>query len=97
VDIILTHENADFDAIAGSFAASRLYPNAIPVLPERLNQNVARFLALYGGAFPFVRQADLKAQIVSHLIWVDTQRTNQFKEALANASIQIIDHHPDNW
>jgi len=35
---ILTHENADFDAVAGLLAAARLYPDAIPVLPERINQ-----------------------------------------------------------
>ena len=28
--VILTHENADFDAIAALVAAARLYPEAIP-------------------------------------------------------------------
>ncbi len=96
MDIILTHENADFDAVAGLLAASRLYPESIPVLPERVNQNVARFLALYSGAFPFVRQADLKARAIKHVILMDTQRMTQLKRVHADAAIQIIDHHPAN-
>jgi tRNA nucleotidyltransferase (CCA-adding enzyme) len=96
VDIILTHENADFDAVAGLLAVARLYPEFVPVLPERINQNVARFLALYGGAFPFVHQADLKTRTIKHIILVDTQRMTQLKHVRSDVSIQIIDHHPAN-
>lgn len=94
MDIILTHENADFDAIAGLLAAAKLYPDSVPVLPERLNQNVARFLALYGGAFPFVRQGDLKARTIGHVILVDTQRMAQIKHMRKDVAVTIIDHHP---
>lgn len=96
MDIILTHENADFDAVAGLLAAARLYPDSIPVLPERLNQNVARFLALYGGAFPFTHQADLKARTVSHVVLVDTQRLTSIKHMRKDVVVTVIDHHPAN-
>ncbi len=52
--IILNHENADFDALAAMLAAHKLDPAAIPVLPNRLNSNVERFLARYRSALPFV-------------------------------------------
>jgi len=96
VDVILTHENADFDAVAGLLAAAHLYPESVPVLPERINQNVARFLALYGAAFPFVRQADLKTRTIKHITLVDTQRMIQLKHVRSDVAIQIIDHHPAN-
>jgi nanoRNase/pAp phosphatase (c-di-AMP/oligoRNAs hydrolase) len=34
VQIILTHENADFDAMASLMAAWKLDPAAIPILPQ---------------------------------------------------------------
>ncbi len=94
MDVILTHENADFDAVAGLLAAARLYPDCVPVVPDRINQNVARFLALYGGAFPFVRQADLKTRTIKHIILVDTQRMVRLKHVRSDVTVQIIDHHP---
>ncbi|MBI1279369.1 MAG: CBS domain-containing protein [Anaerolineaceae bacterium] len=92
--IILTHENADFDAVAGLLAAARLHPDYIPVLPQRLNQNVVRFLALYGSAFPFVYQSDLTARAISHVLLVDTQRMASIKHIRKDAHVMIIDHHP---
>ncbi len=96
MDIILTHENADFDAVAGLLAAAKLHPDSLPVLPERLNQNVARFLALYGGAFPFVRQADVKARMIAQVVLVDTQRMISIKHMRSDIAVTIIDHHPAN-
>ena len=96
MDIILTHENADFDAVAGLLAAARLYPDFVPVLPERLNQNVARFLALYGGTFSFVHQTDLKACAISHVVLVDTQRLTSIRLMHKDVAVTIIDHHPAN-
>ena len=36
----MTHDNADFDAVASMFAAYKLDPTAVPVLPKRVNRNV---------------------------------------------------------
>jgi tRNA nucleotidyltransferase (CCA-adding enzyme) len=44
--VILTHENTDFDALASLLGASKLFPDAIPVLPRRINRNGEGFLAL---------------------------------------------------
>ncbi len=93
MDIILTHENADFDAVAGLFAASRLFPDSVPLLPDRLNQNVIRFLALYGGGFPFVRQVDLGTRTISRITLVDTQRLPAINPLPSDISVTIYDHH----
>ena len=52
--VILTHEHADFDALASMLAAARLYPQAIPVLPRQMNRNLEAFLSEYGEVLPFV-------------------------------------------
>ena len=41
--IILTHEQADFDALASLLGAYLLDESAIPVLPRRMNRNVRAF------------------------------------------------------
>ena len=45
--LILTHENTDFDGLASQLAASKLYPEAVPVLPRQINRNLRDFLTLY--------------------------------------------------
>jgi len=46
--VILTHEQADFDAIGALLAARILNEQAYAVLPRRVNRNVRAFLNLYG-------------------------------------------------
>ena len=57
--IILTHEQADFDAVAAVLGASLLDESAVPLLPHRLNRNVRAYLALYGESLPFIEQREL--------------------------------------
>ena len=94
MQVIFTHENADFDALASLLAASKLYPEAIPVLPRRLNRNLRRFLALYGDELPFVRADDLPRQPIEQVILVDTQTVSILKDLVEGARVRIIDHHP---
>ena len=44
--VILTHEHADFDALAAMLATWKLNPQAVPILPGQLNRNVREFLTL---------------------------------------------------
>lgn len=94
MNVILTHENADFDALAASWAAHKLNPNAVPVLPARLNANAARFMALYQGALPFVERGELRNQQIQHITLVDTHRQPQIKGLRARTPTLIIEHHP---
>jgi tRNA nucleotidyltransferase (CCA-adding enzyme) len=91
--LILTHPNADFDAVAASLAAHKLHPDAIPVLPERLNRNVHHFLMLYRSALPFVFEQEFRIQQVEQIILVDTQRLPAISSLKKNTLIDIIDHH----
>ena len=94
VRLILTHENADFDAIASLLAAHKLDPAATPVLPRRLNRNVRQFLTLYGDALPFVDIADLKRRRVESVTVVDTQGIISARGVKRETPAHFIDHHP---
>lgn len=73
VNVILTHQNADFDAIASMLGAHKLYPDAKAVLPERINRNVEEFLTLYRSALPFVVWEDVAGEEIDHIILTDSQ------------------------
>lgn len=92
--LILTHENADFDAVAAQLAAARLYPGAIPVLPRRVNRNVRAFLNLYGDQLPFLRAEDLIRRPVVQVILVDAQTMATVRGLTPQTAVRIIDHHP---
>jgi tRNA nucleotidyltransferase/poly(A) polymerase len=92
--IILTHEQADFDAIASQFGAYLLDDTAIPVLPRRMNRNVNAFITLYGVELPFVDPRDLPVEQIQSVTLVDTQSMVSLKGMDAKTSVQVIDHHP---
>ena len=92
--LVLTHENADFDAVAAQLAAARLYPRAIPVLPRRVNRNVRAFLNLYGDQLPFMLPDELIRRPVDMVILVDTQTMATVRGMGPQTRVQIIDHHP---
>lgn len=93
MDLILTHENADFDAVASQLAAHKLMPEARPTLPHRVNRNVRHFLALYWDELPFWRVKDLPRQHVERVIVVDTQTIPTLRGMGKKTVVQIIDHH----
>ncbi len=92
--LILTHEQADFDAVASLLGARLLDQEAIPVLPRRLNRNVRAYLTLYGDELPFVEFNDLRKGPVDRIILVDTQSLQSVKGAHAGTQICVVDHHP---
>jgi tRNA nucleotidyltransferase (CCA-adding enzyme) len=94
MEVILTHENTDFDALASLLGAWKLYPDAIPVLPRRLNRNLRHFLALYCDELPFVQVNDLPhRRPIEEVILVDTQSLTQLKSMSSQTRVHIIDHH----
>lgn len=98
MDIITTHKNADFDALASVFSAAILYPGASPVLPRSLNHNVRAFLSIHKDLFPFSIPKDISSEAVSRLIVVDTNRwsrlegMNAYKKR-SDLTVHVWDHH----
>ncbi len=101
--VILTHENADFDAIASLLGASKLFPTAVPVLPRRINRNASAFLQLYGAKMPLTHPDDLPRAEIDRAILVDTQSLTTLRGMTPDMKVDIIDHHkldrdlPANW
>ncbi|RUA15642.1 MAG: polynucleotide adenylyltransferase, partial [Clostridia bacterium] len=93
MEVILTHEHTDFDALASLLAASKLYPNAIPVLPRDINRNLRDFLALYRQALPFRTTEELPRGPIEMGIFVDTQSAQLVRGMTRKTDIRIIDHH----
>lgn len=91
--LILTHEQADFDAMAALLAAHLLNEHAIPVLPRKTNRNVRAFLTLYGAELPFVEPRDLPNEPVERVTLVDTQAMATIKGVGPRTPVNIIDHH----
>ncbi len=94
MQIILTHEQADFDALASLFAASLLNERAKAVLPRRLNRNLRAFLTLYGREFSFIDSRDLSGEKIDSLLLVDTQSPVTLKGMGKWTRVRILDHHP---
>ncbi|MEJ2706293.1 MAG: CBS domain-containing protein [Anaerolineales bacterium] len=92
--IILTHERADFDALASLLAAHLLNDSAVPVLPRRMNRNVRAFLTLYGIELPFTDPRDLNGEPIEAVTLVDTQSMVSIKGMVDKPQVNVIDHHP---
>ncbi len=93
MEVILTHEHADFDALASLLAASKLHPEAIPVLPRSLNRNLQDFLTLYRSALPFRTAEELPRRRVTLGIFVDCQSAQLVRGMTQKTPVRIIDHH----
>ena len=91
--IILTHEQADFDALASLLGAYLLDESAIPVLPRRMNRNVRAFVTLYGAELPFVDPRDLPNEPVESICLVDSQTMATVRGVGADTRVHIVDHH----
>jgi tRNA nucleotidyltransferase (CCA-adding enzyme) len=94
MQIILTHEQADFDALASMLGAQLLDERAVPVLPRRINRNASAFLTLYGRDLPFIEVGDLPPGPVEAVTLVDTQSMVTLKGMSASTRVVVVDHHP---
>jgi tRNA nucleotidyltransferase (CCA-adding enzyme) len=92
--LILTHEQADFDALAALLAARLLEPDSRAVLPHRANRNVHAFLALYGDALPLESPDDVPKERVDRVTLVDTQSMPTVRGVGTQTRVHVVDHHP---
>jgi tRNA nucleotidyltransferase (CCA-adding enzyme) len=94
IHLILTHEQADFDAVAALLAARLLEPHAHAILPHRLNRNVRAFLNLYGEDVPLEEVEALGKTPAEKVTLVDAQTLPSVRGVGPQTSVHIIDHHP---
>ena len=99
-EVITTHVNADFDALASMIAAGKLYPNAALVFPGSQEQSLRNFfLNTTSYLFNLVKIREVDLSGIQRLIIVDTRqksRIGKFSELIGkkDLEIHIYDHHP---
>ena len=100
MEIITSHTNADFDALASMVAAKKLYPDAKIVFPGSQEKSMRDFfLESTAYAVETVRLRHIEIDRISRLIMVDNRnphRLGKLAEALQRPgiSIHLYDHHP---
>lgn len=100
MEIITSHTNADFDALASMVAAQKLYPEATLVFPGSQEKSMRDFfLESMFYTLETERLKNIDTDAVTRLIIVDNRnpsRLGKLAEALRNPgiSVHIYDHHP---
>ncbi len=99
MDVITSHLNADFDALASMVAAGKFYHDAVLVFPGSQEKSVRDFLETSRIAPKLMRLKDINLQDVRRLILVDVrspERIGIFSELLGKEGVRvhIFDHHP---
>jgi len=98
MQVVTTHKNTDFDALASVVAATILYPQAIPVLPKSANPNVKAFLSIHQDFLNISSFDDFQLEAVKSLVVVDINswnRLGRISELQNKKNLEIIlwDHH----
>jgi tRNA nucleotidyltransferase (CCA-adding enzyme) len=99
-EVITTHINADFDALASMIAAKKIYPEATLVFSGSQERNLRNFfLHSTSYIFNFTKIKRINFDQIKRLILVDTRqksRIGKFAELLGrkDVEIHIYDHHP---
>jgi len=102
MEIITSHVNADFDALASMLAARLLYPEAQLVFAGALEKNLRDFLAQgFCSIYDFKKVKHIDLTAVTRLIVVDTRQKNRIgrlAECLdrPDCDLHLYDHHPDS-
>lgn len=99
MDLIATHNNADFDAFSSLVAAKKLYPNAKLLLPGQQERAVREFLSLAKDKINVEKERTCDLSNVKRLILVDTRQKSRIGVAAKllkdpSVEVHIYDHHP---
>jgi nanoRNase/pAp phosphatase (c-di-AMP/oligoRNAs hydrolase)/CBS domain-containing protein len=98
MEIIVTHKNTDFDALASLIAGTLIYPEAIPVLPRNVNPNVKAFISIHKNILNLYTPNEIDLDEVTRMIVVDTNswpRLDGMAPLKQKKDLEIIlwDHH----
>ena len=104
-EVIVSHQNTDFDALGSMIAARRLYPGAAVLLHGGLNRNVREFAALHGEELALTEASRCDLSAVTRVIVVETsqlRRLGELAEVVQRPGVETVlfDHHggdPPPW
>ena len=92
--LIMTHEQADLDALASMLGAHLLMPETFALLPRQINRNGREFLNKYGQELGFSTLSDLPHTDIEEVYLVDTQSLVTLRDLTATTKLRVILHHP---
>lgn len=98
MQLILSHQNTDFDALGSMVGASKLYPQARLVLSGGQDRNVREFLTLHEEFLDLLPAKSIDRTAVSRVIVVETQssrRLGELADLVFDPRVEVIlyDHH----
>ena len=98
MDVIVSHANTDFDALAAMLAARRLYPGAVIALSGSLNRNVREFYRLHADELELAEPGRIDLDAIRRLVVVETvqpERLGEFERVARDPSVEVVvfDHH----
>jgi tRNA nucleotidyltransferase (CCA-adding enzyme) len=101
MEVITTHVNTDFDALASMVAAKKYYPGAVIVFPGSPEKSVRNYLASSPLQVEIRKLKDINLDEVTRLIIVDIKkpgRIGKFSSILGKKglAVHIFDHHPSS-
>lgn len=99
MEVIISHQSADFDSLAAMVAAKKIYKDALLVFTGAVERNVRKFISIYGELIAITPLKKIKIEEITKLIIVDTRikrRIGSFANVLKkrDLEIHIYDHHP---
>jgi tRNA nucleotidyltransferase (CCA-adding enzyme) len=102
MELITSHANADFDALAAMAAAKKLYPYAELAFGGSAEAGVREFLSLHGEWLQVKPAKEIELKKIKRLILVDTReahRLGDFRELVEKPDLEIhvYDHHPPSY
>ena len=96
--VVTTHQNADFDALAATVGAARLYSDSRIVFTGSLNPNVREFVSLHGESLPIVALRQIDPEKIKRLVVVDTADASRIGDlgkffGAEGVETVVMDHH----
>ena len=98
MEVIVTHTNSDFDALASLIAAKKLYPGAEMVIPGSPERAVREFVSKFEKELNLLPEKKVDLDKITRLIIVDTRHASRIGRLGAvtrekDVEMHLYDHH----
>lgn len=98
MDLVVTHTNADFDALSSLVAAGKLYPKARLLLPGSQEKAVRKFFSLIKDTTKIEDEKTCRMDDITRLVIVDNRHRSRIGRVAdilekKGLKIHIYDHH----
>ncbi len=105
--VVVSHEHADFDALASLVAACKLHPGSVFVRPSSVGREVHPYLALHKDRFQGVPIGSVRWDEVRELVIVDVRSRSRLghvavllerrQRAPESLLVRVFDHHASRF